>query len=1192
MSYIKDLEELVNPSFDKLYEIAVKNLSTDKRIAPWRGLNHGIKLLENDDELAQYLLAYGKIHKAKVDEAIDTIENPTELFSRRLTIIDWGCGQGLATICFFDYLRENNIEPDIKEIILIEPSLPTIERASANITQYGFSQNIRCLNKYIDDVNDQDIDTDSELILNFFSNILDIPTINLEHLHTITTANKPAEQLFFCVSPQNLGASRIKEFANLFDIQEKDLLGQRNGLLDGRGTISMLVFRLCTDIPVPEVVKVVSKVYRNRKVVESNLQKVIRNKRKYDKIENQAILFYKMLIELERYKSIDKIDIFNYPTNITLHDKIVNITIDIKQNESFTNSYKDNLKAQWPKNLLIGICFALDNNIYRLLQYVQPIEDIKDFNIDKNVLSIPLNSFSVNRDLAEELGITHQIAEDIDVLVSEPTITLDTISQILKDAIDKDICLAQDLQLALTAQTPVLSQIRSELNKLESTPIPENNLLTDFLRGCLPNNTIADIDKDTIIPVIDMDDAQRTAIQTALNSQLSVITGPPGTGKTQMILNLLINAFIHGKSVLVASKNNKAVDNVKDRYDNIDPHEYMLRWGSRENINTLVIPALDGFNALIPNLNKNNTNYNNLQSQYKVSCDCIVACKKDLQKLKELQEKLSGLQKKEQDLQSQRKAIQSQYENAVSDLNNRYTFAYKLEYTPNTWTILQQQIQSLLQLLSVNRGSFKTFCFNLFKLAKCRKDMVAIYTTLPITVQNRLKEDRPIVLQKADIKQLCSFCENMSVRLDQLKQYNDELNQVEKVYNTHNLNMQKEFEAIAKQQNQTKLQIDDIGKTEEQLNNEFKNNIEEIKVIGKDLFESTILYNLIKDNSRSAILRYKQYLPNNIPWREDEYLTYQQNAQHFIDIFKLNTVTNLSVKNAFPLTNDLFDIVIIDEASQCDVASALPLIYRAKQLVVIGDPLQLKHITSINIQEEGIIREWNELTQSQLLKYVDYSLYDYCRDLITNSSGHNSPVILNCHYRCHPDIINYSNEMFYKRRLQQLKILTPKQQEIPDLEQGMTWIDVAGEQKSKTENINYKEIDVCISIAIELTNKYPDLSIGIISPFKHQVEEIRKTLSEINNGDKYLNRITIDTVHKFQGDEKDIIIYSLVVTDNSPESKIKWIDQNMPNLVNVAITRARKSLYVVGNKKYISLKSTPKMPLGFLLKYIENGCRK
>ena len=134
----------------------------------------------------------------------------------------------------------------------------------------------------------------------------------------------------------------------------------------------------------------------------------------------------------------------------------------------------------------------------------------------------------------------------------------------LRDAIAHDLKL-YELRLALTDETPALSQTTDELNSLINTEA--SSLLHSFLSGNVDNNELHHIDEDVLISVVPMDDSQRRAVCSALNKKVSVVTGPPGTGKTQMIINLIANALLFGKRVLVASKNNKAVDNVKERFD-------------------------------------------------------------------------------------------------------------------------------------------------------------------------------------------------------------------------------------------------------------------------------------------------------------------------------------------------------------------------------------------------------------------------------------------------------------------------------------------------------------------------------------------------------------------------------------------------------------------------------------------------
>ena len=97
-----------------------------------------------------------------------------------------------------------------------------------------------------------------------------------------------------------------------------------------------------------------------------------------------------------------------------------------------------------------------------------------------------------------------------------------------------------------------------------------------------------------------MDESQRKAVQSSLESKVSVITGPPGTGKTQMILNLIANLMMRDKSVLIASKVNKAVDNIKERYDLIDENQYLIRFGSKETVRDQVLPYLEVLYELLP----------------------------------------------------------------------------------------------------------------------------------------------------------------------------------------------------------------------------------------------------------------------------------------------------------------------------------------------------------------------------------------------------------------------------------------------------------------------------------------------------------------------------------------------------------------------------------------------------------------
>ena len=293
----------------------------------------------------------------------------------------------------------------------------------------------------------------------------------------------------------------------------------------------------------------------------------------------------------------------------------------------------------------------------------------------------------------------------------------------------------------------------------------------------------------------------------------------------------------------------------------------------------------------------------------------------------------------------------------------------------------------------------------------------------------------------------------------------------------------------------------------------------------------------------------------------------------------MTAITSLSIKSAFPLSDELFDIVVIDEASQCDIASALPLVLRAKQLVIIGDPMQLKHISKVQSYEEKYIVNKLNIDTNLRLDYVNESLYDYCYNLSIISKSQS--VFLKEHFRCHPQIIGYSNKAFYGPKMgQELEILTTNEQ-FKIEPKGIHWLNVDGNHHQQ-RNINKKEQDKVIELALKLADKHKEATIGITTPFSHQAKDLNEAIPNT-----YRSRIKADTVHRFQGDEKDIMILSLVLSSDSSKYKAEWINNKVPFLINVAVTRAKNSLYIIGNAKYC--KTLPNnSPLGQLVKYVDD----
>ena len=1169
-------------SFDTIINLSSQVLPPDKRRAPWLGLAHGVKLLENKDELAQYICAYGKMHKEKIYSALDSIQDITIFTEKDLTIIDWGCGQALATICFLDYMNKLGIRPSVNRIILIEPSECAIERAKLHLAKYIDSPRIVAITKYLNDVTVDDIKVSEGTTLHFFSNILDIPTVNINHLYNIINDGITSQQLFFCVGPQNLGAAKIGAFARLFDISEEDIINRQVGALSGRGTINMLVFILKGEEK--KIVKVeFSRALNDGSPNPRILQNIVDNIVPSETFEKQVIQFYEAVIKYERKKSSDIGTPYSYPMDIDDSQGGVVFKIDIQSDPNFECEYKQNFNkaiTRWPKNLYIGLPVSINNVQIKLLNFIYPQEDLRDFDYKIQSLTIPLYEFSLNRDELERLGISSAISDDIEAFIKEPNCTIDKLEQILKDAIANNLILDGNLILALSNEDVSLSQIQSELGKLQN--LDQSPLLQSFLNGFIDENVVDDIDPETLLQVREMDESQRVAIATALNNKFSVITGPPGTGKTQMILNLVVNAITRGKRVLIASKNNKAIDNIKERYDSVEPERYMLRFGSRSTMLNSLLPYLNELRTRIPNLHFNETRYNQLFSDYKEACDKIHEAYGRLSSYVFLKDRLSVLERRKQDLLLQREKQEDEYNAQQNELTSNYSDI--VPYTSDTgieWSSYKNVYKKELNSLQTKVSGLRKLFFLLFQKNNYSERILNSVLSLPDAMSSFL-EERTGVKCVADVKnadQLISLCSFAIEKIERIIYYRKQSQRYREQHYRVMTEIHNNENNILNEISDCRQKVMSIESQYNQITATIQQNKEHISQLGLDLLKNCVSKFLSSSNSTNAIARYTNYLPNSVPWQPNAFQTYVEHAQDFLNVCRLNAVTSLSAKNAFPLEKEIFDMVIIDEASQCDIASALPLIQRTKQLVVIGDPLQLRHIAIIKPDDELLIKNKLSIGQNPLVHYSEKSLWDYCNDLITSAKDNNRSVVLDSHYRCHPHVIGFSNEFFYRRLGINLKIkFIDKHPELKT--KGVFWVDVKGTQTSSIINRNDSEVKKCIEIAEKLANLYTDINIGIISPFKHQAQEINSKLPQA-----YRSRIVADTVHKFQGDERDIIIYSLVVTDNSPDSKIRWIDSSVPNLVNVAVTRARSALIVVGNKDYIRKHSNPSLPLGYLVEY-------
>lgn len=182
-------------------------------------LDHGKNILETDDQLAAYLSWYGEMHKLKCFVATQNF--PYESLGLRIHIVDWGCGQAIASLCFLETLEQRGLLSYVQKITLIEPSVVALSRAKECIEQAvrGHSVIIETICQKLPS-NKNQIDTlslnlDCKTTVHLFSNILDLVDISLLKIAEIIEAGLGTHYVL-CMGPCNENKDRIDDFCNYF----------------------------------------------------------------------------------------------------------------------------------------------------------------------------------------------------------------------------------------------------------------------------------------------------------------------------------------------------------------------------------------------------------------------------------------------------------------------------------------------------------------------------------------------------------------------------------------------------------------------------------------------------------------------------------------------------------------------------------------------------------------------------------------------------------------------------------------------------------------------------------------------------------------------------------------------------------------------------------------------------------------
>lgn len=639
-------------------------------------------------------------------------------------------------------------------------------------------------------------------------------------------------------------------------------------------------------------------------------------------------------------------------------------------------------------------------------------------------------------------------------------------SRILFKSGYKKVCLSHSIQIIESElQKPVVANTFSYLKMLSTVIDAPNEIEKSFLEKQYerlqfihPKSVLAHYLKkhspqkiehaQNYIYPFSFNLSQKTAVEHAFTNHISIIEGPPGTGKTQTILNIIANAIVFNQSVAVVSNNNSATDNVVEKLQKYGLHFLVATLGNQQKQTAF-------FNKI--------ENYPDMTT-WKRKSEEIQHLKTNLASMQHMLNQMLELRNTKAKLSQELETVEREYQYFDDLLNDEKPdvsiFLSLQKLTSNQTLRLLNAIDQLPvdSNLSIWRRIIFYFKYKLFHSKKV--DLRSSTTRLLLQQQFYLS------------------------RMKELKV--------------------------------------SITKIENQLSGyQFKEKMDEYSALSMQLLHAK-LYEVYSDRSE------RPAFTKDVLWK---------NFSSLVKEYPIVTSTTHSLKQSSG-RDFLFDYVLIDESSQVDLVSGALALSAAKRTVIVGDQKQLPNVVTQELKEKTDA-VFHSFQISSAFRYSENSLLQSIRNVFVDA-----PVtLLREHYRSHPQIIEFCNQRFYNN---ELIILT---EQLPSTDTLL--LVKTGKGNHARGTFNQRQIEVISTeILPQIHNNQKNMSIGIISPFREQANKL-KQLEQIYS-------LEADTVHKFQGREKNIIILSTVV------NTLKANDfADDAHLINVAISRAVNQLIVV-----------------------------